>query len=1507
MKNLCLLLLAAAACLFLPSNGLGVPLGQNWERVDSRSASAAADLVATGGRLIAVGEGGAIWETRDRQAWSTPRSGVLLNLNAVAAGNGVVVAVGVAGTVLRSDTAGIWTTELSGVAADLTSVTYGNGRFVAVGKSGVAVYSPDGRTWLAWPTGQTSPLNRVAWNGTAFMAGGNAGLLLKASPGGEWSVVTNPWIGYDDIGAIVGKGPGWIIGSARVYAESSLHSTDGTTWTIGGGMGFADMVAGAGKFVGTSRHGAIQSSEDGVVWSSYQTSLTGDFVAVEWTGSDFVAMTAKRQLAMSVDGKRWKARGLMQDMSAGCWDGSQYAVVGATGKILTSPDGRNWTSEMNPDTNNLRSVVFADGRFVAVGQEGVILRSLNGRDWQKVALPVGWDFYDVHWSDSAFWTVGEGGVVLTSADGLAWTVMNPGTLDAVVWDGHRYLAFSGRTVIESQDGNAWQPLAQVPWPGTVTPPESQIHQIIWTGQYYVAGGKNRWVLRSPDGAQWTRGEIAGSASLEFTSIAYSGSRFVALLASGGEVAISDDGLNWTRMSSAVIPGGTKKVIWDGARFVVVTGNTVFASTDGTTWTQIATITTGGQALSLRSIAWDGTRYLAAGVGGGYGSSGGGIIGTSTNGVTWTFLPVEPGTSYTHVSGDAGSAMALRSDGMAKRWNGSAWAEENSGLSGEPLGLIKNGASYVAFSSAGMVSISAAAGTWHPGDRRVNRETLRSIISGNGVLVAGGEGSILRSTDGRNWTLESSVGFYGPFIDPVWTGSQFLLLGGSRIYTSSDGTAWIPSAGLDTSGPSSLALFGGKTVVAGNGIWIEDGTVYRRVHPNLGTTVAALISNGSELLAIGYNETMASSDGEHWMTIDPEPFSVASLTDVVHTPAGFFACGELSQIQHSSDGKTWSQRTVNGMPKLNAMIYTNIGLVGVGKGFAFSPDGETWTCKSESPEYLGVASGNGRIVASAFNHAAVSTDGINWQVVTHTLKASKVVWSGTEFVMSLDERGMAVSTDGLTWQVVVIPSNVTGLCASSDVFIAGNPHADLYRSVDGLRWSMVLDSTVSTGKMRVVRTGNLFFSFGNYIHSSTDGTTWTQRMRNHNDIVWTGERYVGVGNSGATGVSTNGTTWTSVSSGTTSELNRVIWTGSKLIAVGANGILLTSTDGLAWTVSNIGSTTTLVDMAIYNGKWVAIASDGTLAYESGGPAVPAGFLANALFVDGNSLLAAGRAGRIASLSNGTWSEVASPTYWDLHTLCSTPLGLQACGSWNVILRRSPAGEWNLITGGASGVPAGMPNEGFTDLGMAAGQLFALGSSGLIASSTSGRVWYPDMRANNRVLRGAVDVSGQLFAVGDSGVIVRAAGGVVTPLTSSTNLGLRAVAHGNNRLVAVGVNGVIVLSKTEPYDDLQDTDRDGLSDFLEWAMGSNPEEATPPQVALSQEDDQMAFTYPRSVAAVEANAVFTVEWSDDLIVWQSAGVGEVSAIVVTPGVQQVRVTVPEGTTGARFVRLGVGEPR
>ncbi len=217
-------------------------------------------------------------------------------------------------------------------------------------------------------------------------------------------------------------------------------------------------------------------------------------------------------------------------------------------------------------------------------------------------------------------------------------------------------------------------------------------------------------------------------------------------------------------------------------------------------------------------------------------------------------------------------------------------------------------------------------------------------------------------------------------------------------------------------------------------------------------------------------------------------------------------------------------------------------------------------------------------------------------------------------------------------------------------------------------------------------------------------------------------------------------------------------GLKLIAVGANGVLLTSTDGLAWTVSNIGSTKTLVDPAIYDGKWWRSPAMAAWFMNQVGPRCRRDFLANALFVDGNYLLAAGQTGAHRKpWSNGTRerdriTDVLGSPYPVQH-----PLGLQASGSGNVILRRSPAGEWNQIAGGASGVPTRVSGEGFTDLGFAGGRLFALVALGLIASSSTGRAWQPELRANSHVLRGAVDVSGQLFAVGDSGKIAKVAGG------------------------------------------------------------------------------------------------------------------------------------------------------
>lgn len=65
--------------------------------------------------------------------------------------------------------------------------------------------------------------------------------------------------------------------------------------------------------------------------------------------------------------------------------------------------------------------------------------------------------------------------------------------------------------------------------------------------------------------------------------------------------------------------------------------------------------------------------------------------------------------------------------------------------------------------------------------------LRSLAFGNGVFVAGGEGVIVTSRDGKEWTKEERTGDKLDWI--LWTGKEFLCGGGKTMLASTDGKTW----------------------------------------------------------------------------------------------------------------------------------------------------------------------------------------------------------------------------------------------------------------------------------------------------------------------------------------------------------------------------------------------------------------------------------------------------------------------------------------------------------------------------------------------------------------------------------------------------------------------------------------------------------------------------------------------------------------------------------------------
>ncbi len=107
---------------------------------------------------------------------------------------------------------------------------------------------------------------------------------------------------------------------------------------------------------------------------------------------------------------------------------------------------------------------------------------------------------------------------------------------------------------------------------------------------------------------------------------------------------------------------------------------------------------------------------------------------------------------------------------------------------------------------------------------------------------------------------------------------------------------------------------------------------------------------------------------------------------------------------------------------------------------------------------------------------------------------------------------------------------------------------------------------------------------------------------------------------------------------------------------------------------------------------------------------------------------------------------------------------------------------------------------------------------------------------------------------------------------------------------------------------DFDKDGLVNLMEWACDLNPTTAGPLSVTLVRNGGNLEFTYTRSVAALNDGAMFEVEWSDTMpgpSPWSTASV--TSNILSDNGtMQQVRATLPVGSSGRRFVRLKVTRP-
>lgn len=438
----------------------------------------------------------------------------------------------------------------------------------------------------------------------------------------------------------------------------------------------------------------------------------------------------------------------------------------------------------------------------------------------------------------------------------------------------------------------------------------------------------------------------------------------------------------------------------------------------------------------------------------------------------------------------------------------------------------------------------------------------------------------------------------------------------------------------------------------------------------------------------------------------------------------------------------------------------------------SDDGTSWTSGAllvGRPRLLGLAEGNGKIVAAGFPgciYVSSSSDGgANWQQVLEDFGTFRAVAFGNGRFVAVGDSGLyAVSSNGTDWNVI----HNNGLLTLNDViYVSGSPGFFIAVGFDGAQSNKAVIATIAA--------------------DAASGTTWTNRLTaaatgySFTSVAQGASNFVVAGSNNRKAISANlnaASTWTEgtlLASGTTT-FNSVAYSASNstFVAAGANGNVARSSDGGAsWASVVSGETVTI------NG--VAIAPDGVY------------FTAGTRVVTRSSDIAVAT----PAFSRVVYPTSSVPLSASFNVLNAIGGNLYAAGSGDALMVSSDGQTFTAITTGTSGKALwGIIKQGST--------FYLAGDSGTVATSANGTTWNASTSgiATTINLRSIayVDNTVKFVATGTDtvnsnnpkGVILTSSNGSdtwSTVLTTANNGTIYGVAYGNGVYVAVGGNDSI----------------------------------------------------------------------------------------------------------------------
>lgn len=479
-----------------------------------------------------------------------------------------------------------------------------------------------------------------------------------------------------------------------------------------------------------------------------------------------------------------------------------------------------------------------------------------------------------------------------------------------------------------------------------------------------------------------------------------------------------------------------------------------------------------------------------------------------------------------------------------------------------------------------LGLSEPLDNWHLRNPLPTPNSLSAAASGSGITVAVGQnGTIVASTDGVNWSLETS-GTTRNLRGVAFGGGRFVAVGYEQtILTSTDGITWTP-------------------VTAGIAGYLDfDGIAY---------------GNGLFVMACGGNGTIATSpDGETW---------TQQAYATTNGPSGFaFGNGLIVTVGYggvvltSPDGATWRPASAGASNHLKSVAYGDHIFVAVGSSgrIMTSADGETWTPQTSGAtnDFNSITYGNGTFVAGGYGGAVLtSPDGVVWTPQTSGVndELNNIIYNQDHFIAVGSSGVILTSTDGRTW--IPRTSGVRvffyDVIHGNNTFVAMGKSGTVATSSDGLSWTSQVIGTGNGIRTGVYGNGAFIaWQWGTLwqILTSSDGIHWGASLWElgiPSAVGYGNGLFVAVGYGGAIRTSEDGQTWTSRTSGTSIELNGIACGNGLFVAVGGGGAVLTSPDGINWSRST-SAAGGFSNIAFGNGRFVALGSGGAIFVSSDG--------------------------------------------------------------------------------------------------------------------------------------------------------------------------------------------------------------------------------------------------------------------------------------------------------------------